>query len=710
MPDSPIKGNTDRITAAIAHVEQGFGAFSVWSTLADGTCKCPKGPICLSPGKHPIPRDGFKAASTDPERVRAMLSAGSDPNYGIVAPEGSDIITIDVDGADWRERMGALTATYGKLPATKTTRTPSGGLHLFYRWPAGVPLPDGDDFHGFVCRYPWRGYVVGPGSAINGAMYRQIGGDDIATLPLAWANRSTSTTVPPLIVVSEGADRYEMPESVETGHRHDEIVRLVASMWNHRVSDTVMRAAVMELSRRFVEPMDNARLKHEVDEAVRTANKKWEVPAGGTRESTTAHEGQTESSSTHSGREVIEVGLLDAPVSAPPLEMRREAFTTASQIAGLMDHWTPRTDASFEGLLITTLVYAGSLMGHNPTTFYGSREQHTNVFAALVGTTGVSRKGTTSDLVRGVWKQVTDATNDIAHSANSGEGVIVLAAKANGDPVLIVEEEFARFLAAKGRDFATLSPIMRQAFDDVTLSSTTARGTVRAAVHHVSMIAHITREELTGSFNGIDVKNGFANRIAWTGTFQRPGVVVTVHDNALPRSLNDDLQAMLAWTTAIPKPLVGGVTHQIDPVARQMLADASGSYNAGVGLAPFLSRRLDTIAARLALIYACFDHERTIAPIHVEAALAVTDYAHASAKWVWPETTGDEKADFVLRHLRVAPGGFLNNAEIRALIGHRALDVQIVADKLGDMGYARPATRPRRDGKPGKPQQGLELT
>jgi hypothetical protein len=124
-------------------------------------------------------------------------------------------------------------------------------------------------------------------------------------------------------------------------------------------------------------------------------------------------------------------------------------------------------------------------------------------------------------------------------------------------------------------------------------------------------------------------------------------------------------------------------------------------------MAPFLSRRLDTIAARIALIYAVLDHERVISTLHVEAALAITDYAWASARWVFPETTGDARADLVLRHLREA--GLLNMTAIEALVGKRALDKQQVADLLGLMGYARKATRPRADGKPGRPQQGLEI-
>jgi hypothetical protein len=707
MPDSPPERNTQRLNAALDHLKLGFSAFSVWSTTQEGTCKCPKGVNCTSPGKHPIPTNGFLAATADPVTLTTMMSAGSEPNYGIVWPEGGDVFIIDVDGSDWRERIANLKATYGALPPTKTTRTPSGGLHLFYRWPAGAPMPDGNDFHGFVVRYPWKGYVVGPQSRINGKVYEQVGPDQIATLPVAWVDDPGKAK--PLIVVTDGPAPYEMPQSVATGHRHEEIAKLVASMWNRRAPMSIIEVLVRDLAERFDEPMDEARLKHEIAVAYSTAEKKWVTPAGGTREGTTSDETETQSPHQVTGREVIEVGLLDAPVAKPPISMRSEAFSTSAQIAELMDHWTPRTDAGYEGLLVTTLVYAGALLGHTPVAFYGSREQHANVFAVLVGTTGVSRKGTTGDLVRGIWRQVTDAADRLSHSANSGEGVIALAAKADGDPVLIVEEEFARFIAAKGRDGATLSPVLRQAFDDVVLSSVTATRNVRAENHHIAMIGHTTREELTETFSGVDLKNGFANRIAWTAVFQRPGAVVSIHDNTLPASLRDDLRAMLAWALAIPKPLIGGTTHQFSADARSLLLDASATYNTGVGLAPFLARRLDTIAARLSLIYACFDHSRLIEPLHVEAALAVTDYVRDTTAWLWPETTGDVRADFVLEHLRVA--GFLNGTELEALIGtKKPLDKQQVFNKLALMGYARKAERPRRDGKPGRPQQGLELT
>jgi len=702
MPEQGEYRNSDRLVEALRHVEMGFGAFSVWSTTPEGVCRCPKGRECTSAGKHPIPRDGFNAMSRDPKVVTTMLSAGSNPNYGLVWPDGDDIVVVlDVDGADWQARIAELKAKYGPLPATKTTKTPSGGLHLFYRWPKGIPIPDTNHLHGFVIRFPMKGYVVGPLSAINGKVYTTAGPDEIAVLPPTWAATTPTPATRPMIVVEEGKPAYEMPIHVPTGTRHDEIARLVASLWNKRVERAVIEAGVRALAERFDDPMEPQRLKDEIDHAWDTAQKKWVDPAAG--------ENRTETGSevpASGGRTTVEVGLLDADAPVVPIAMHADAMTGSVQLATLLAHFEPRTDAGKEGLLVTSLVYLGALMGHTPSCFYGSREQHTSFFAMLVGSTGRSRKGTTVDLVRSALAQCTEATRGLKQSPNSGEGLIALAEKAKGEPILVEEEEFDRFIKAKGRDGSTLSSILRQAFDDVPLSSATVSRVLRAPVHHIAMLGNVTREEIVGGMAQVDLKNGFANRILWTGVFPRD-TQVSVHDNVLSTHLRDELRDVIAWSRGLTKPLIGGVTHQIDDRARDALLAASARYNDGVGMAPFLCRRLDTIAARIALVYACLDFSRVITIDHVLSALAVTDYAKASASWVFPETTGDAHADLLLRHLRVA--GFLGAREIEALIGKRAVDRQHAADALMLMGYARIAERPRSDGKPGRPSRGLEI-
>ncbi len=122
----------DRIRAATWFADRGFGVFSVWSADPDGTCRCTKRAACGSPGKHPIGRQGFLEHTRDPERIRTLLSAASEPNYGLVCPDGVFVLDVDGDGV---ARLAELEARLGPLPPTLRTNT-AHGQHVFLRWPA----------------------------------------------------------------------------------------------------------------------------------------------------------------------------------------------------------------------------------------------------------------------------------------------------------------------------------------------------------------------------------------------------------------------------------------------------------------------------------------------------------------------------------------------------------------------------------------------
>ena len=177
-----------RVTAATWYARQQFGVFPVWSPNDDGTCRCPAGRACGQPGKHPIPSNGFKAATLDEAKIRTFLTAASEPNFGITPPPTG--FGWDVDG-DVPQRLAQLAERLGPLPPTLTTVT-GNGKHLVFRWPAGVDRPKGHPF-GIVTRWADTGYLIGAGSRhASGATYRLEHGEDgqpcpIADLPAAWA-------------------------------------------------------------------------------------------------------------------------------------------------------------------------------------------------------------------------------------------------------------------------------------------------------------------------------------------------------------------------------------------------------------------------------------------------------------------------------------------------------------------------------------------
>lgn len=158
------------------------------------------------------PRRGLswpKAATSDPGMV-ARCSWQEGENYGIAAkPSGLVILDLDCPKPGyelpptWREIPGlmdgrdVLTALAEQArvtawPSTFTVLTPSGGMHLYFAAPEGRPIGNkplgplidvrgGGEGNG--------GYVIGPGSVIDGRSYEVIDGQDPAPLPVWIANR-----------------------------------------------------------------------------------------------------------------------------------------------------------------------------------------------------------------------------------------------------------------------------------------------------------------------------------------------------------------------------------------------------------------------------------------------------------------------------------------------------------------------------------------
>ena len=103
---------------AIALAASGLAVFPV---STDKAPRCPRGHL---------------AASTDPDTIRAMHRDYGFVLIGIATGERSGISALDIDnkpgGLEWFEE------NRDKLPVTRMHRTRSGGLHLWFRHPAGL--------------------------------------------------------------------------------------------------------------------------------------------------------------------------------------------------------------------------------------------------------------------------------------------------------------------------------------------------------------------------------------------------------------------------------------------------------------------------------------------------------------------------------------------------------------------------------------------
>ena len=81
--------------------------------------------------------------------------------------------------------------------------------------------------------------------------------------------------------------------------------------------------------------------------------------------------------------------------------------------------------------------------------------------------------------------------------------------------LLVFEPELATVLRRMQGEGNTLSSVLREAWDSGRLSTLTKNSPLQATGAHVSIIAHITQEELTASLTATERANGFANRFLY---------------------------------------------------------------------------------------------------------------------------------------------------------------------------------------------------
>jgi hypothetical protein len=126
---------------------------------------------CEPGGKAPLTYNGFWDATTDSRRIGAWWARWPGANIGVPTGERSGLVVLDVDPRDGGpESLAGLERATGPLPETAKARTGGGGMHVFFRYPAGEVvrnstgrLGPGLDVRGE------GGYVVVPPSRTRGA-------------------------------------------------------------------------------------------------------------------------------------------------------------------------------------------------------------------------------------------------------------------------------------------------------------------------------------------------------------------------------------------------------------------------------------------------------------------------------------------------------------------------------------------------------------
>lgn len=400
------------------------------------------------------------------------------------------------------------------------------------------------------------------------------------------------------------------------------------------------------------------------------------------------------------------VDTADVPPAAPPAwpePPRAEALVglAGDLVRAVADH----TEADPVGILGSIIATFGALVGHGRYIYQGS-SQAANVFVALVGDSATGRKGTAGSLVREAFSVARGGWDSIlVPGLGSGEGLIRRLKPSEDGSVehraLIYETELGRLLSSMGRDGSTLSPILREAWDGGPLGRHLARSSELVTWHHVGLLAHITPVELRAKLSGIDAANGFGNRFLWL--LVRRTRLVPFPGN--PRALLEPYAAQLrAALDAAQDP--AEMTWSDAAASRWEWIYAELHAYPRLGLAGSITARAEAQIVRLALIYALLDGSPAIDEAHLEAGLALWEYAERSARYLFGESTGNRHADLVLRLLRAE--GEIDRQTIKAETGLRlGAEIDEVETLLLGAGLAELATLPRVGG--GRPRRVLRL-
>lgn len=365
----------------------------------------------------------------------------------------------------------------------------------------------------------------------------------------------------------------------------------------------------------------------------------------------------------------------------------------------------PHTEADQVALLANLLIGFGNAAGRNAHVKVGATRHGLNLFSVLVGQTSKARKGSSWGFIRDLLHAADPfwAEDRVMSGLSTGEGLIyhvrdqVMGTDKNGEFVvrdegapdkrlLALESEFAGPLKVATREGNTLSVLIRQGWDGGKLATLTRNSPLQSSDPHISVLGHITRDELLKSLSQTDTMGGLSNRFLWlmVGRSKRlpfGGQWPKVDVAPLVRRLSEALD----FSGEVREIRWGATARDLWEAVYEELSEGKP------GLLGAATSRAEAQTLRLAALYAVLDLSSTIEIEHLEAGLALWRYAEESARHVFGDATSDPVANRIYEALKAAGDDGLTRTKIRDLFKrHQASErVTRALTILGEAGYVR---------------------
>ena len=600
------------------------------------------------PDNFPTGQNHLGVATLRPSQVAVWAARWKDMNLGIVTGPESGLLVLDIDGSAGEDSLRDLETSYGELPDTPMVLT-GKGRHYYFKYP-GRPIKNsaGKVGPGIDVRAA-GGYVVAPpsihpetGKSYEWELTNNIENVETSEVP-AWLLHLIDGT--PVISSSEPVGE-EIPE----GKRNPALTSIAGSLRRAGLAPGELLETLNQVNeKRCIPPLPAAEVATIAGSIGRKAP----------------------------GQIVADPEKNDETETAVawPAPMEEAAYYgLAGRIANAI---APETEAAREAILMNILCAFGAIIGRGPSIQAGGVRHGCNLFACLTGGTSKGRKGSSWGPVERLFNLVDEIfiREKTPGGLSTGEGLIwtvrddIYRPKkqkrgeyAGGDiemeieipgvpdkRLLLIESELGQVLQVLKREGNTLSPILRQAWDGKEcLQSLTKAIKGKTTGAHISLVGHVTKDELTQNFASVELLNGLGNRILW---------VCVRRSRLLPEGGNIPDLALYAneLTDAITFAKSGPQVEKSDATKRLwekvyplLTEDRAGLWGAATA-------RAEAQVIRLAMIYALLDSTDTISPDHLKAALAVWGFCEDSARFIFSGQAEDPVIEKILKLLESGP-------------------------------------------------------
>jgi hypothetical protein len=354
----------------------------------------------------------------------------------------------------------------------------------------------------------------------------------------------------------------------------------------------------------------------------------------------------------------------------------------------------PHTEADPAALLFQLLAAFGNIIGHDHYFVADGTRHYLNLYGVLVGESSKGRKGTSWNHTANIMEHIDSEWREgrVSFGLSSGEGLIwavrdpieetkpvrekgrytgeyetYIANHGEADKRLfVIEAEFANVLKVMAREGNTLSSVIRSAWDTGNLRTMVKNSPAKATDAHISIVGHITRDELRRLLTRTESANGFANRFCWVAVkrskcLPEGGAIHTVKF--------DDAIAALQTAIDFAKDFVEIFR---DSEAKKLWRDVYPKLSEGKpGMLGAITARAEAQVLRLSGIYALLDCSKEIRVDHLRAALALWRYCEDSARWIFQTGTGNKNADKILAALKAAGEKGLTKLQITGDVFNR---------------------------------------